>query len=150
MNSNKQIPQLSSGREIDILVAEQVMGWQLETDEPKLRRLQGYFSRDNERRWWRAPQGGWHLDPPSYSTELGVAWPIIAIMNSRGLFLSLSQSSEGYKAAFHEPRAVNYNYVSEKSVSLAICKAALRATAQVRTEGLAGVQLRVIPITVEA
>ena len=134
----------------DVLVAEQVMGWQVETDEPKLRRLQGYFSRDNERRWWRAPQGGWHLDPPSYSTELGVAWQIIAMMNSRGLFLSLSQSSEDYKAAFHEPRAVNYDYVSEKSFPLAICKAALRATAQIQTESLAGVESRITPITVKA
>jgi hypothetical protein len=45
MNSRKEIMQLSVGREIDVLVAEQIIGWQIETDEPKLRKLQGYLLR---------------------------------------------------------------------------------------------------------
>jgi hypothetical protein len=55
MNDRKEIEQLSSGREIDVLVAEEIMSWHIETDEPRIRKLQGYFSRDEERVWWRRP-----------------------------------------------------------------------------------------------
>lgn len=39
MVSRKEVAQLKDGREMDILVAEQVMGWQKETDESELKRL---------------------------------------------------------------------------------------------------------------
>jgi Phage ABA sandwich domain len=125
MNNRKEIMQLRSGREIDVLVAEQIKGWQIETDEPKLRKLQGYFSRGEERRWWRAPEGGWYYNPPSYSSDITAAWQIVESMNSRGQFLFLSQNYEEYNVAFDEPRTISPDYISEKSVALAICKAAL-------------------------
>ena len=55
MISKEEIMRLQPGRETDLLVAEQVMGWQIETDEAKLQKLSGYFSRDKGRRWWRSP-----------------------------------------------------------------------------------------------
>lgn len=147
MNSRKEMMQLRSGPEIDVLVAEQIMGWQIETDDPKLRKLQGYFSRDEHRRWWRAPEGGWHCEPPSYSSDIAAAWQIVENMNSRGQFLFLSQSSEEYKAAFDEPHTISPHYISEKSVALAICKAALVVAEQVRFGIFAGVEQRAVPAT---
>jgi hypothetical protein len=146
MNSKKEISQLSAGREIDVLVAEQIMGWQIETDEPKLKRLQQYFSRDEHPRWWRAPEGGWYSDPLSYSSDIAAAWQIVESMNSRGQFLFLSQSNEEYDVAFDEPRTISPDYISEKSVALAICQAALvvaeRAQFGVRR---VGVEQRAVP-----
>ena len=148
MNSREDLMQLSAGREIDVLVAEQIMGWQIETDKPKLRKLQTYFSRDEERRWWRAPEGGWYCDPLSYSSDIAAAWHIVESMNTRGQFLFLSQSSEEYKAAFDEPRTISPDYISETSVALAICKAALAVMEHVQFGVLrVGVEQRAVPAT---
>jgi len=148
IRSKKEIVQLSAGREIDVLVAEQMMGWQIETDQKKLRKLQEYFCRDEERRWWRAPEGGWYSDPPSYSSDIDVAWRIVERMNSRGQYLFLSQSDEEYKVAFDEPRTINPDYISEKSVAFAICKAALVVAEHVEV-GVrdAGNEERALPAT---
>jgi hypothetical protein len=105
------------------------MGWRLETDEPKLRKLQGYFSRNETRRCWRNPEGGWYFDPPSYSSNMIAAWQVVEMMNSKGQALFLSQSSEGNKVAFDELRAISPDYISERSVTPAISKAALIADA---------------------
>lgn len=125
MISRKDIMQLSNGREIDILIAEQVMGWQLEIDEAKLNRLNKYFSRDEGRNWWRKPEGGWYSDPPSYSSDIAAAWQVVNRMNSRGQALFLLQSNEENRVAFGDPGALDPHYVSEKSMTAAICKAAL-------------------------
>jgi hypothetical protein len=148
MRSSKEIMQMSAGREIDVLVAEQIMGWQIEKDQKKLRKLQEYFARDEERRWWRAPKGGWYSEPPSYSSDIAVAWQIVESMNSRGQFLFLSQSSEEFRVSFDEPRTINPDYISEKSVAFAICKAALVVAERVGV-GVrdAGNQERALPAT---
>jgi hypothetical protein len=125
MISRKEIMQLSSGREIDILIAEQVMGWQLEADEAKLKRLNKYFSHDEERRWWRKPEGGWHSDPPSYSSDIVAAWEVVDRMNNSGKALFMIQSFDGNKVAFDEPSAISHDYITERMLMGAICKAAL-------------------------
>ena len=146
MNNRKEIMRLRSGREIDVLVAEQIMGWQMETDESKLKRLQRYFSRDEHPRWWRAPEGGWYSDPPSYSSDIAAAWQIVESMNSQGQFLFLSQNYEAYNVAFDQPRTTNPDYISEKSIALAICQAALVVAERVNF-GVrrVGVEQRVVP-----
>jgi len=128
--SSKVINELNAGPEMDIIVAEQIMGWLIETDEPKLRRLQGYFARDEGRRWWRTPAGGWYCEPPAYSSDITAAWQVIEQMNSRGHTLFLSQGSEESKAAFDEPRGTGTDCINERSAPLAICKAALVADAR--------------------
>ena len=146
MNSRKEIIQLSAGREIDVLVAEQIMGWQIETDEPKLESLQRYFSLDEHPQWWRAPEGGWYSDPPSYSSDIATAWQIVERMNSRGQFLFLSQNSEGFKVDFDELRTFSPDNISEKSGALAICKAALLVAERVQfgVRGV-GIEQRAVP-----
>ena len=123
----KEIIQLNAGREMDILVSEQVMGWQIETDESKLKGLKGLLSRDGEHRWWRTPEGAWYCDPPSYSSDMTAAWQVVEVMKNKGQVLFLSQSSGESKVAFDEARTASPNYITERSTTEGICKAALIA-----------------------
>jgi hypothetical protein len=127
MVSTKEIAQLSIGREMDILVAEQVLGWRIEKDEAELKRLDKYFSRHGAQRWWRKPGGGWHYDPSPFSSEISAAWQVVERMNSRGLALFLVQTLEESMVAFDKPSTTEHHYVTDKSVTKAICKAALLA-----------------------
>lgn len=128
MISKEEIMRLQPGRETDLLVAEQVMGWQIETDEAKLQKLSGYFSRDKGRRWWRSPEGGWHCDPPGYSSDIKEGWKVVEQMSTNGKSLSLFQGSKGNRIAFDKPDASAPAYIVEKRLLLAICKAALMAS----------------------
>ncbi len=127
MISKEEIMRLHTGRELDLLVAEQVMGWQVETDEAKLRKLSGYFSNDGGRLWWRNPEGAWHCDPPGYSSDIKEGWKVVERMETKGKPLSLFQGSNGNRVAFDKPDAAVPAYIVEKSMLLAICKAALIA-----------------------
>ncbi len=128
MISREEIMRLGAGREMDLLVAEQVMDWQLETDGPKLKKLNSYFPRDDRRRWWRTPDGGWQYDPPGYSSDIKDGWKIVERMRTNGKSLSLFQDSNGNRVAFDEPDAAEADYVVDKHILLAICKAALIAS----------------------
>jgi hypothetical protein len=127
MISKEEVMRLLAGREIDLLVAERVMGWQVETDEAKLKKLGDYFSRDEARVWWRNPEGGWHCDPPGYSSDIKEGWKVVERMETKGKSLSLFQGSKGNRIAFDKPDAAAPAYIVEKSLLLAICKAALIA-----------------------
>jgi hypothetical protein len=124
MITGAEIGQSVIGRDLDILVAEQVMGWQIEQDETKLRRLNSYFPRDDKRRWWRKPEGGWQFDPLPYSSDMAAAWQVVERMNGDGYALFLLRNSEESKVAFDEPGVISPDYITEKSVTEAICKAA--------------------------
>jgi hypothetical protein len=130
MVTRAEIGQSIIGRDMDILVAEQVMGWQIEKDEAKVRRLNSYFPHNDKRRWWRTPEGGWQFDPLPYSSDIGAAWQVVERMNGDGHALFLLRNSEVNKVAFDEPGATSPDYISEKSITGAICKAALIAIAQ--------------------
>jgi Phage ABA sandwich domain len=125
MISRKEIMQLNVGRETDILVAEQVMGWEIETDAVKLKRLNRYISNKAENCWWRTPEGGWRSDPPSYSSEIAAAWQVVERMKNKGRFIFLIQRFNENKVAFDDPSASNPDYITAKSLTGAICKAAL-------------------------
>jgi len=131
MTSSSEILRLNAGRETDILVAEQVVGWKIETDAAKLRKLNAYFSRDEKRRWWRSPEGGWYDDPPTYSSDIAAAWLVVEVMNSKGQFLFLSQSGDEYNVAFDIPSSTGPDYTTGTSITLAICKGALAARERV-------------------
>jgi Phage ABA sandwich domain len=127
MSTREEIMQLNVGRETDLLVAEQVMGWQLETDEAELRKLSRYFSRDKARRWWRNPEGGWHCDPPGFSSDIKDGWKVVERMQANGKSLYLSPNFNGNRVAFDQPDVAEADYIVEKNLLLAICKAALLA-----------------------
>ena len=130
MISRDEMLRLSAGREMDLLVAEHVMGWQIETDQTKLKRLSHYVSRPSESIWWRDPQGGWQVDPPRYSSDIGTAWQVVSAMSQRGHAFFLFQSLEESRAAFGDPDATDSDYVNGKDVTVVICKAALAAVAR--------------------
>lgn len=125
MIDRKEIMQLNIGRETDILVAEQVMGWQIETDEVKLKQLNHYLSRKAVGCWWRTPEGDWHCDPLAYSSEIAASWKVVEKMKSKGRFLFLFQGPAGNKVAFAESLTSNPDYITERTLTWAICKAAL-------------------------
>ncbi len=128
MINREDIMSLNAGHEIDILVAEQVMGWQPETDGAELRRLSKYFTLDGGRRWWRNPEGGWHCDLPGYSSDIKDGWKVVERMKTNGKSLSLFQGSYGNKVAFDKPEATELDYIVDKNLLLAVCKAALIAS----------------------
>ncbi|HJQ27200.1 MAG TPA: hypothetical protein VKA60_25150 [Blastocatellia bacterium] len=125
MINRNEIMQLDNGRETDIIVAEQVMGWQVETDTAKLEQLNRYISQKAGDRWWRTPEGGWCCDPPAYSSEIAATWKVVERMKSQGRFLFLFQGSAGNKVAFAESLASNPDYITGRNLTGAICKAAL-------------------------
>jgi len=125
MISREEMAQLKAGRELDVLVAKQVMGWQIETDAAKLKRLNRYISCHEENGWWRTPEGGWHCDPPAYSSEIAATWQVVERMKIKGRFLFLYQGTEGNKVAFAESSASNPDYITERNLTGGICKAAL-------------------------
>jgi hypothetical protein len=128
MMNREEILQLNSGREIDILVAEQVMGWQVELDPYRVHRLDHYFSTKKNNKWWRKPEGGWYDSPPSYSSDITAAWEVVERMNSRGQAIFMLKTFDLNQVAFDQPSKANPDYITEKTVAGAICKAALVAT----------------------
>ncbi len=124
MMNREEVVQLGNGKAMDILVAEQIMGWQLEKDDAEIKRLNGYFAHHEERRWWRMPNGGWYDEPPAYSTSIAAAWQVVESLNTQGYKLHLSQGDQESKAGF-TLAVMNAEYITEKSVPEAICKAAL-------------------------
>lgn len=125
MINRKEIMQLNAGREIDIIVAEQVMGWQIETDAAKLKQLNRYIAQKAGDCWWRTPEGGWSCDPPPYSSEIAATWKVVERMKATGRFLFLFQGPAGNKVAFAESLASDPDYITERNLTGAICKAAL-------------------------
>jgi hypothetical protein len=133
MISQEAFMHLTSGKALDIVVAEQVMGWQLEKDEERIKRLNGYLAYDAERRWWRMPTGGWYHKPPDYSSDIAAAWQVVEIMNRQEYRLHLIQSDFENDASFVRD-GMNVNCIREKSVPEAICKAALQVISNLALE----------------
>jgi hypothetical protein len=134
MISKEEIGRFSAGRELDIVVAEHVMGWQIETDKAKVKRMSEYISADPQGRWWRTPEGGWDNNPPPYSSDLRAAWRVVERMAQQGQSLYLVQSGADNRVAFDITSAAAPVYVVGETVMMAVCKAALAAS-QMPTRG---------------
>jgi hypothetical protein len=61
---------------------------------------------------------------------MAATWQVVEKMESKGQALFLFKSSTETKVAFGEPGATDLDYIIEKSITLAICKAALVVTTQ--------------------
>jgi len=124
---NKEVVlRCSAGRDLDILIAERLMGWQIETDQAKIKRLSQYIMSDSQGRWWRTSEGGWDNNPPPYSTNLVAAFRVVDMMVSRGYAFFLIQSDSVNNVAFGDLAAMP-DYVKGETLMMAICKAALTA-----------------------
>ncbi len=135
MVSRKEITETGNEEDLDILVAEQIIGWQLEKDEAKIKRLNGYFAHHEGRRWWRMPNGGWYHKPPAYSTDITAAWQIVESLNTQGYKLRLSQGDFENNASFVMD-GKNFDYITGTSIPEAICKAALQVVCNSAPAGL--------------
>jgi hypothetical protein len=127
MINREEILQVSSGREIDILVAEHVLGRQVETDSYSLNRLADFFPSTKNSRWWRKPDGGGYDSPPPFSSASTAAWQVVEHLNTRGQALAMRNGLEENKVAFDHPGEIHSDYLTAKTVAGAICKAALLA-----------------------
>jgi hypothetical protein len=126
MINEEEVLRFSAGRDLDIIIAERLMGWQIETDQTKIKRLSQYLMSDSQGRWWRTPEGGWDINPPPYSSNLVAAFRLVEMMVSRGYAFSLMQSDTVNNVAFGDLDAIP-DYVVGESIMMAICKAALTA-----------------------
>src|SRR5262245_12473559 len=127
MINNEVVSRCSAGHDLDIIIAERLMGWQIEIDQAKIKRLSQYVTSYSQRRWWRTPEGGWDNNFPPYSSNLVAAFRLVAMMVSRGYAFFLIQSDTVNKAAFGDLAAIP-DYVVGESMMMAICKAALTAS----------------------
>lgn len=117
---------LPAGRDLDILVAERVLGWvwePIKTDAYN----------------WRVDGGPRGEMVPWSSTSIAAAWRVVEEMRRRGwgACISSQPESDGWHVTFHRPSEkvdATIAVVGEGAcpLPLTICRAALRAVA---TEG---------------
>jgi hypothetical protein len=142
MNNQAEIMRLTVGRDLDIIIAERLMGWQRETEQAKIRRLSQYITPDSQGRWWRTPEGGWDINPPLYSSNLVAAFRVVEMMVSRGQAFFLMQNGTLNKVAFGDPASAP-DFVVGETMMMAICKAALAAIELPNRSGASTPLLRV-------
>lgn len=112
---------LPAGRELDALVAEKVMGWDIHFRDRKFR---GGIEH------WRDPENSTLLLPDQYcpSSDIALAWQVVRKMSPRELFIS-REEGRGWNVRFMP--ATNDGLsggsaVGCETAALAICRAALR------------------------
>lgn len=125
-----------AGRDLDIQIAEQVMGWK-PTETVGL---------------WDLPEGGrvsvWNLPP--YSTDMRAAWLVVDEMHRSGWSFALWSTHElssvlpmplaAFKRSVHPPSLYGDQgdltaSGSGETPALAICRAAISAREEARTDG---------------
>lgn len=105
---------LPSGRELDALVAEKVMGWTNILDRMGV----------------PPNHGPWSHRVPSYSTDLGAAWTVVEKLIATGHIIELSNRRSGtWKIGTWQFQTFGKLSVGADAdtAPLAICRAALKA-----------------------
>jgi hypothetical protein len=112
--TREEVLDMPAGREMDVLIAENVMGWA----EIREEKYQG------ERVVAGRPPSETRLSfVPFYSTDIAAAWEVIEKFD----FMKLTKSF-GVKGVVWIVKMSDGTEVFENSASLAICRAALLAT----------------------
>lgn len=119
-----EIDALEAGRELDALVAEKVMGWQvIETDD--CNGIDNYWLSKDGQHVWLLPHD-FEAALPSYSTDIAAAWAVVEKMVADGWDWKASPDgwafTKGIKVAFAAG-------TSDIRTTLLICRAALKAVA---------------------
>lgn len=121
MVDTSKIDEMPAGPDLDVLIAEKVMGWKLE----------GVFHDDpDEWEGWRDAEGqGGYASPPSYSTAIEAAWDVLEKMHNGESRFHWSISSDNICdfSPFGPNDSPIYRAPRCESVPLAICRAALKA-----------------------
>lgn len=120
---------MSPGKELDVLIAEKVMGWKLHGDSKITSRTHGCK--------YVAPDGGYYHGPSEYSTDISAAWELVEFLRDSGQWCCLNLTSDyNYVYEFNLIKSsLNGNATHEitirsgccESASHAICLAALKA-----------------------
>lgn len=114
-----------AGRELDALVAEKVIGWQIHQPNwgcpPAVRRPGGAIS-------LYLPEA-----VPHYSTSIAAVWEVMEALRQRGVHLRVSSAYRGYEVQRWERDQWCSTEYGE-TAPLAICLAALKAVAVSPTE----------------
>lgn len=111
----EQLLILAPGRELDVLVAEVVMGWK---DSPD-----GF----GETRLWRDPDGNKKADFYRWSPSTDISEAIIAAERSSGTWQLTKMGKETTGRQYRAIVGKNKNVAYAKTAAEAICKAALLA-----------------------
>lgn len=119
--TKNEILNMPAGREMDILVAEKVMGW--------TRKYVGEFGNQI----WDSPSQGAYLEDaiPNYSTDIASAWEVVEKMKEEGFQFVIGTSELFGKPVRYfvefkkEGTAFSHNRVYTDTVPLAVCRAAM-------------------------
>lgn len=132
---------MKAGRELDILVAEKVLGLKVVKTVWGKRKQYGCYSIGEPD--WYDDAGATELGNPlpAYSTDIAAAWEVVEHMNnlgtkSRDAYFILNKSDSGFKVSFYRRKHVGpgqWDYVAyhgtvkADTAPMAICLAALKA-----------------------
>jgi len=134
--TQEQVQKLSAGRDLDLLIAEKVLGWRWWYIP--LARVRVLYPPDEQLAWMTTPADGTEpigaatrfLWPPKYSTDVALAFSVVEAMSSYGCGLVLEDwrnESELYPwaAYFGLPDGGTSAQGVADTAPLAICRAAL-------------------------
>ncbi|SDJ62085.1 BC1872 family protein [Paenibacillus naphthalenovorans] len=113
--SREEILAMPSGRELDALVAEKVMGWNVKFMGDI---LWGWMYSETERNRW--------YNVPKFSADISAAWKAVEKMKRNDWVFVINSISEEWTALFYLDR-IHEHEVTCNSAPEAICKAALLA-----------------------
>lgn len=120
------IDKMEAGRELDALVAEKVMGWNV------------CGTADNDRAGIAPGQTASAVRIPPYSTDIAAAWEvverIIEIEKAKKTYLpvfSVQMAPDGFSAVLQVGMGCEIVVENSSTASLAICRAALKAALRV-------------------
>jgi len=92
--------------DINKLIAEKVLGLEVKYDN---------IVRDGRR-----------SSIPNYSQNIEQAWKVIEAMREKGMIVSIFNDNKSYFVKFHDFQINQLSHAVDKSISLAICKSALK------------------------
>lgn len=118
--TEQDIAEMPAGRELDIMIAERVMGQRIASV---------------------VPYPTMHVDDeievlPNYSTDVSAAWDVVAVMLAKGWTWESLGSGYGYRAHFYKlplslTASANWDaIVNGTTIALAICRAAIARVGQ--------------------
>jgi hypothetical protein len=131
----RELRDMNAGPQLDLLVAEKVMGWVKETDPNELKRLEIGLIPDDRRRWLKRPGGGWRYFAPAYSIDIAAAWQVIEKMLAMDIGIKVSRMPNNemwHSTLYVKDEDGKYMATCEDrfeadTAPLAICMAALKA-----------------------
>jgi hypothetical protein len=130
MQNLLSINEMEAGREMDALVAENVMGWKPHKVISCPFNKEGCLVYHYEGDW----RPNWKDIVPNYSTDIKDAWKVVEKMDAGGYSLDITRyPNEKCRVNFHIPFSsrLKDNVTAEgKEFPLAICRAALLAVAE--------------------